>query len=84
MNVSNDVCSSFIESFFLLRLQLYYASTDHSNRAHTLVSSGTSRAHPSLAKLRDNLVNGAIDFAEVPITEMNPDDIKVLKFVNVM
>lgn len=61
----------------LFYLQLYYASAEHSNRAQTLMNSGTSRAHPSLAKLRDNLVNGAIDFTEVPITEMNPEDIKV-------
>jgi hypothetical protein len=39
-------------------------------------SSG-SKAHPSLAKLRDNLINGTIDFAEVPIIDMNPEDIRV-------
>ena len=50
-----------------------------SNR-RTLTMSGASnsgRAHPSLAKLRDNLINGTIDFAEVPIIDMNPEDIRV-------
>ena len=31
----------------------------------------SGRAHPSLAKLRDNLINGTIDFAEVPIIDMS-------------
>uniref|UniRef100_A0A914EIS2 ISXO2-like transposase domain-containing protein n=1 Tax=Acrobeloides nanus TaxID=290746 RepID=A0A914EIS2_9BILA len=39
-------------------------------------SSSGSKAHPSLAKLRDNLINGTIDFAEVPIIDMNPEDIR--------
>lgn len=53
-------------------------STDSNRR--TLTMSGTSnsgRAHPSLAKLRDNLINGTIDFAEVPIMDMHHDDIRV-------
>lgn len=41
------------------------------------MSSGPNKPHPSLAKLRDNLVNGTVDFAEVPIAEMNPEDIRV-------
>jgi hypothetical protein len=41
------------------------------------MSGSSARAHPSLAKLRDNLVNGTIDFAEVPIADMNPEDIRV-------
>uniref|UniRef100_A0A915KLL5 G-protein coupled receptors family 3 profile domain-containing protein n=1 Tax=Romanomermis culicivorax TaxID=13658 RepID=A0A915KLL5_ROMCU len=69
-------CTVTLSIAVILASKLYYANTDHSNRAQSLMSSGTSRAHPSLAKLRDNLVNGAIDFAEVPITEMNPEDIK--------
>ncbi|VDL67504.1 unnamed protein product [Nippostrongylus brasiliensis] len=36
----------------------------------------SERAHPSLAKLRDNILNGTIDFAEVPIADMNPEDIR--------
>lgn len=39
-----------------------------------LGSSG--RAHPSLAKMRENLINGTIDFQEVPIVDMNPEDIR--------
>lgn len=38
----------------------------------------SGRAHPSLAKLRDNILNGTIDFAEVPIVDMNPEDIRVI------
>lgn len=44
-------------------------------------SSSGSKAHPSLAKLRDNLINGTIDFAEVPIIDMNPEDIRVCLLV---
>jgi hypothetical protein len=35
-------------------------------------TTNSGRAHPSLAKLRDNLINGTIDFAEIPIIDMNP------------
>lgn len=51
-------------------------SSEGTRRAQTLTGS-SSKAHPSLAKLRDNLLNGTIDFAEVPIAEMNPEDIRV-------
>lgn len=37
----------------------------------------SGRAHPSLAKMRENLINGTIDFQEVPIVDMNPEDIRV-------
>nr|CAD2160305.1 unnamed protein product [Meloidogyne enterolobii] len=37
---------------------------------------GSNRAHPSLAKMRENLINGTIDFQEVPIVDMNPEDIR--------
>lgn len=36
----------------------------------------SGRAHPSLAKMRENLINGTIDFQEVPIVDMNPEDIR--------
>jgi hypothetical protein len=36
----------------------------------------SNRAHPSLAKMRENLINGTIDFQEVPIVDMNPEDIR--------
>lgn len=58
---------------------MYFQVNSDTNR-RTLSMSGTgnsSRAHPSLAKLRDNLINGTIDFAEVPIIDMNPEDIRV-------
>jgi len=42
-----------------------------------MVGNSHGRAHPSLAKLRDNLINGTIDFQEVPIVDMNPEDIRV-------
>ena len=46
-------------------------------RALTLSGVGSSgRAHPSLAKLHDNLINGTIDFTEVPVADMNPEDIR--------
>ncbi|KAI6241313.1 hypothetical protein M3Y99_00357200 [Aphelenchoides fujianensis] len=45
----------------------------------TVTMAGTNnsgRAHPSLAKLRDNLINGTLDFGDVPISEMNPEDVR--------
>lgn len=45
-------------------------------RTQTL-SGSSSKAHPSLAKLRDNLLNGTVDFNEIPIADMNPEDIRV-------
>uniref|UniRef100_A0A1I8A5S1 G_PROTEIN_RECEP_F3_4 domain-containing protein n=1 Tax=Steinernema glaseri TaxID=37863 RepID=A0A1I8A5S1_9BILA len=50
--------------------------TSESNRRTLTMSGSSGRAHPSLAKLRDNILNGTIDFAEVPIGDMNPDDIR--------
>uniref|UniRef100_A0A183IBN9 G_PROTEIN_RECEP_F3_4 domain-containing protein n=1 Tax=Soboliphyme baturini TaxID=241478 RepID=A0A183IBN9_9BILA len=55
--------------------KLYHASVEQNKRSSSF-SFCPSKAHPSLAKLRDNLVNGTVDFAEVPIAEMNPDDIR--------
>jgi len=50
---------------------------ESNRRTLTMSGAGNSgRAHPSLAKLRDNLINGTIDFAEVPIIDMNPEDIR--------
>ena len=52
--------------------------TDSNRRTLTMAgTSNSGRAHPSLAKLRDNLINGTIDFAEIPIVDMNPEDIRV-------
>uniref|UniRef100_A0A915JRX5 Uncharacterized protein n=1 Tax=Romanomermis culicivorax TaxID=13658 RepID=A0A915JRX5_ROMCU len=45
-------------------------------RNRSLAGSVSNKAHPSLARLRDRLMNGTVDLAEVPIAEMNPDDIK--------
>jgi hypothetical protein len=51
--------------------------SESNRRTLTMSGAGNSgRAHPSLAKLRDNLINGTIDFAEVPIIDMNPEDIR--------
>ncbi|KAI6178490.1 hypothetical protein M3Y98_00506200 [Aphelenchoides besseyi] len=50
--------------------------TDTNRRTLIAGTNNSGRAHPSLAKLRDNLINGTIDFAEVPIIDMNPDDIR--------
>jgi hypothetical protein len=58
------------------RFQFYFVTIESTRRTLTL-SGSSARAHPSLARLRDNLVNGTIDFAEVPIAEMNPEDIRV-------
>ncbi|VDM50492.1 unnamed protein product [Toxocara canis] len=55
--------------------KFYLVSSESTRRTQTL-SGSSARAHPSLAKLRDNLLNGTIDFAEVPIVDMNPDDIR--------
>ncbi|VDN88499.1 unnamed protein product, partial [Brugia pahangi] len=53
----------------------YFDNSGGTRRTQTLAGTG-SKAHPSLAKLRDNLLNGTIDFAEVPIVDMNPEDIR--------
>jgi hypothetical protein len=29
--------------------------------------------------MRENLINGTIDFQEVPIVDMNPEDIRVME-----
>ncbi|KAF7634555.1 G_PROTEIN_RECEP_F3_4 domain-containing protein [Meloidogyne graminicola] len=46
------------------------------NSGNTGIITGSNRAHPSLAKMRENLINGTIDFQEVPIVDMNPEDIR--------
>ncbi|KAF8366254.1 hypothetical protein PRIPAC_84083 [Pristionchus pacificus] len=53
----------------------FYVTGDNSRRSLAL-GGQTGRAHPSLAKLRDNILNGTLDFAEVPIHDMNPEDIR--------
>lgn len=58
-------------------LQFYYVRRDPSRGVGQGPTGTSGKAHPSLAKLRDNLVNGTIDFAEVPIVDMNPEDIRV-------
>ncbi|VDN31511.1 unnamed protein product [Cylicostephanus goldi] len=55
--------------------KFYLVSGESTRRAMTL-GGHSGRAHPSLAKLRDNILNGTIDFAEVPIADMNPEDIR--------
>ncbi|PIO60324.1 hypothetical protein TELCIR_18182, partial [Teladorsagia circumcincta] len=57
------------------RMQGWHVSGESTRRAMTL-GGHSGRAHPSLAKLRDNILNGTIDFAEVPIADMNPEDIR--------
>uniref|UniRef100_A0AC35UG01 G_PROTEIN_RECEP_F3_4 domain-containing protein n=1 Tax=Rhabditophanes sp. KR3021 TaxID=114890 RepID=A0AC35UG01_9BILA len=54
----------------------FYMVTSETNRRTLTMAGSSGRAHPSLAKLRDNLINGTIDFAEVPIVDMNPEDIR--------
>lgn len=51
--------------------------TGDNSRRSLALGGQTGRAHPSLAKLRDNILNGTLDFAEVPIHDMNPEDIRV-------
>ena len=59
-------------------MQSLKVNADSNRRTLTMAgSTSAGRAHPSLAKLRDNLINGTIDFAEVPIIDMNPEDIRV-------
>ncbi|CAJ0944598.1 unnamed protein product, partial [Mesorhabditis belari] len=53
----------------------FYLVSGESTR-RSLAVGQSARAHPSLAKLRDNILNGTIDFAEVPIVDMNPEDIR--------
>uniref|UniRef100_A0A7E4VVT9 G_PROTEIN_RECEP_F3_4 domain-containing protein n=1 Tax=Panagrellus redivivus TaxID=6233 RepID=A0A7E4VVT9_PANRE len=65
-------------NIFIIIMPKFISVGGESNR-RTLTMSGagnSGRAHPSLAKLRDNLINGTIDFAEVPIIDMNPEDIR--------
>jgi G protein-coupled receptor 158 len=57
---------------------LIKVTSDNNRRTLAMAGGGSSsgRAHPSLAKLRDNLINGTTDFAEIPIVDMNPEDIR--------
>ncbi|VDK52143.1 unnamed protein product [Anisakis simplex] len=55
--------------------KFYLVSSESTRRTQTLTGN-SGRAHPSLAKLRDNLLNGTVDFAEIPIADMNPEDIR--------
>jgi len=64
-----------VNIFLIMAPKFYFVSQAQTRRTLTL-SGSSARAHPSLAKLRDNLVNGTIDFAEVPIADMNPEDIR--------
>ncbi|KAL3117239.1 hypothetical protein niasHT_007642 [Heterodera trifolii] len=53
------------------------SSDSHRRALGDIAGMGSSgRAHPSLAKMRENLINGTIDFQEVPIIDMNPEDIR--------
>uniref|UniRef100_A0A183BV77 G_PROTEIN_RECEP_F3_4 domain-containing protein n=1 Tax=Globodera pallida TaxID=36090 RepID=A0A183BV77_GLOPA len=53
------------------------SSEAHRRTLSDMTGMGSSgRAHPSLAKMRENLINGTIDFQEVPIIDMNPEDIR--------
>ncbi|KJH52986.1 hypothetical protein DICVIV_00855 [Dictyocaulus viviparus] len=54
----------------------FYLVSGESTRRSMTLGGHSGRAHPSLAKLRDNILNGTIDFAEVPIADMNPEDIR--------
>ncbi|KAK0426218.1 hypothetical protein QR680_009594 [Steinernema hermaphroditum] len=63
-------------SVVIIMAPKFYLVTSESNRRTLTMSGSSGRAHPSLAKLRDNILNGTIDFAEVPIGDMNPDDIR--------
>uniref|UniRef100_A0AC34QSB2 G-protein coupled receptors family 3 profile domain-containing protein n=2 Tax=Panagrolaimus sp. JU765 TaxID=591449 RepID=A0AC34QSB2_9BILA len=76
--VTIQIITSITFNIIIIILPKYYTIGGDSNR-RTLTMSGASnsgRAHPSLAKLRDNLINGTIDFAEIPIIDMNPEDIR--------
>lgn len=41
-----------------------------------------NKDHPVIKKFRDELANGTIDLAQVPIAEMDPEDIKVIFLVH--
>ncbi|CAI4228491.1 unnamed protein product [Auanema sp. JU1783] len=56
--------------------KFYLKVSGESTRRSMTLGGHSGRAHPSLAKLRDNILNGTIDFAEVPIVDMNPEDIR--------
>uniref|UniRef100_A0A915MA34 G-protein coupled receptors family 3 profile domain-containing protein n=1 Tax=Meloidogyne javanica TaxID=6303 RepID=A0A915MA34_MELJA len=59
---------------FLFSTENTARGTLNSGNATAII--GSNRAHPSLAKMRENLINGTIDFQEVPIVDMNPEDIR--------
>ncbi|CAK5010047.1 unnamed protein product [Meloidogyne enterolobii] len=65
---------------FLFSTENTARGTLNSGNATAII--GSNRAHPSLAKMRENLINGTIDFQEVPIVDMNPEDIRVFFFEN--
>ncbi|VDO07909.1 unnamed protein product [Haemonchus placei] len=60
----------------VVSLKICFQITSESTRRAMTLGGHSGRAHPSLAKLRDNILNGTIDFAEVPIADMNPEDIR--------
>ncbi|VDP18246.1 unnamed protein product [Onchocerca flexuosa] len=64
-----------INIVIIIAPKFYLVRSGGTRRTQTLSGTG-NKAHPSLAKLRDNLLNGTIDFAEVPIVDMNPEDIR--------
>uniref|UniRef100_A0A5S6QAJ7 G_PROTEIN_RECEP_F3_4 domain-containing protein n=1 Tax=Trichuris muris TaxID=70415 RepID=A0A5S6QAJ7_TRIMR len=53
----------------------YYGKLGSSNNENDKLS-GSKRNQSSLAKLRDRILNGTLDFAELPISDMNPEDIR--------
>ncbi|KRY34667.1 putative G-protein coupled receptor [Trichinella spiralis] len=57
--------------------QAYYGTFESSKNDSNKLSD-SKQNHSSLAKLRDRILNGTLDFAELPITDMNPEDIRVM------
>ncbi|CDW57087.1 hypothetical protein TTRE_0000537201 [Trichuris trichiura] len=59
----------------ILLSKYYYGKLSSSKNVSNKLSS-SKRNQSSLAKLRDRILNGTLDFAELPISDMNPEDIR--------
>lgn len=75
-------CELFVTN--TVHLQFYYITLDYPEQRTSGVGgkAGTAGAGDKMKKnpwvrVRDEMENGVIDFAMVPIHEMNPEDIRV-------
>ncbi|KHJ45679.1 hypothetical protein D918_03891 [Trichuris suis] len=77
--ITPNTCTLFKWHFFwhasTTNQKYYYGKLGSSKNVSNKLS-GSKRNQSSLAKLRDRILNGTLDFAELPISDMNPEDIR--------